>query len=156
MVFDQPLGDDVAGGFGAMVGREGRGRVRWAASVGYDSRSIEVALAGDDVVRMHSLPLRGGALLALDGRARFAVGASGLVTPILTRGGAGDRGVLLGGGAVVRAAFPLPSAATDVLVAVGVDVMANQIEYRWGGDAVLVTGRVRPWLAIGVSWEDGR
>lgn len=157
LVLDRPLGDDVAAGFGAAVGREWAGRVHPIATLGYEMRSREIAAtAAADSLRMHSLPLHAGIALALDGRGRHTVRATALVSPFVTRGGDGHAGVLLGAGAALRTLFHLPSSDSDVLLEAGVDVMANQIEYRWAGQPALVSGRVRPWIAVGVSWEASR
>ena len=42
---------------------------------------------------------------------------------------------------------------TVLLYLVGVDVFANQVEYRWAGEAVLTTPRVALWTGLGVTWE---
>lgn len=157
LVLDRPLGDDVAAGFGMVVGRDGAGRVHGVATLGYEMRSREIAVtAAADSLRMHSVPLHAGIALALDGRGRHTVRATALLSPFLTRGGDGHAGVLFGGGAAVRTLIHLPSSDTDIVLEAGVDVMANQVEYRWADQPALITGRVRPWIAAGVSWEDGR
>ncbi len=155
MAIDRPYGDQASGGVGAVAGIEGGGWLRPSAAIGFDRRATEIMTFGTDDVSMTAMSLRAGVTLPLDAHGRTAVTATSLARPFVTSGGSGHNGVLVGGGVGARFAVPLPAAATDVLVQAGVDVMANEVEYRWGGATVMTTGRVRPWLVIGVTWERG-
>ena len=138
-------------GTGVIAGMERSRGVRWTAAVGVEARAVDAG--APETVRMMGLSLRGG--VAIPAGRHAAVGASAMVLPFLTRGGAGDRGALVGGGVAGRVVLPLPSSDTDVWLQAGVDVMANRIHYRWDDTTVLSTGRVRPWVLLGVTWEGG-
>lgn len=124
--------------------------VRLMMAIGVTSSSIDLGEMAP-TIRTVEVPIRAGAWLG----DRYAVGASAVAIPYETRGGAGDRNVLFGAGVMARAQLTLGGGGTGVVVQVGIDGMASSVEYRWEGDAVLASGRFRPWLAIGVSWEGG-
>lgn len=124
--------------------------VRLMMAIGVTSSSIDLGEMAP-TIRTVEVPIRAGAWLG----DRYAVGASAVAVPYETRGGAGDRNVLFGAGVMARAQVMLGGGGTGVVAQVGIDGMASSVEYRWEGDAVLASGRFRPWLAIGVTWEGG-
>lgn len=154
------LGGLVAPGLGArtplaagvIVGHEGRANdegMRTVVAVGLTSG--RVGFAGAELATIHTLelPVRAGVWLG----DRVALGAAAVAVPYTTSGGAGDRNVLLGAGLMVRAQGQVGPLALAVVA--GVDGMARSVEYRWHGEVVMTSGRARPWLAIGVTWEAG-
>lgn len=127
----------------------GEDGVRLMMSIGVTSSSIELGEMAPQI-RTVEAPVRAGAWLG----DRYAVGATAVAIPYETRGGAGDRNVLFGAGVTARAQLVV-SGGTGVVAQVGVDGMARSVAYRWEGETVLASGRFRPWLAIGVTWEGG-
>jgi hypothetical protein len=143
--------EDTHPAAGAWVAYDRRGGdgVRSMAAIGVTSSSIELGEMAP-AIRTVELPLRAGAWLGDS----FAVGASALAVPYLTRGGSGDANVLFGAGVMARARLSLAH-GTSLIALVGVDGMLSSVEYRWDGERVLASGRVRPWLAVGVTWVGG-
>jgi hypothetical protein len=89
---------------------------------------------------------------------RFGIGElrGGLTLMPMTVGdGAGDRTVLVGAGASVRARIPI-AAQLDLVFGVGADIFATRTTYRLGGTTALATPRVAPTFGAGVQWAIGR
>jgi hypothetical protein len=72
-----------------------------------------------------------------------------IVEPLIVTTGAGDFTALFGGGASVRVRGAVGGA--HVIAAAGIDVFANQTEYRTAGADALTTPRMAPWLRVGVE-----
>ncbi|HUQ01368.1 MAG TPA: hypothetical protein VM261_02685 [Kofleriaceae bacterium] len=129
--------------------RGGGGGARPMLAIGVTSSSIELGERAP-AIRTVEVPLRAGAWLGDS----FAAGVSAVAVPYLTRGGAGDANVLFGAGVMARAQLSIVHGAS-LVAQVGVDGMLSSVEYRWEGEPVLASGRVRPWLAVGVTWVGG-
>lgn len=135
---------------GVLVGYDRRvAGVRGFASAGASMTMAELPPPAP-AVRTIEFPLRVGAWLG----DRVAVGAAALAVPYNTTGGAGDRSVLFGAGVMARARVVIGD-GVGVVGYAGLDAMASTVEYRWEETAVLASARLRPWIAIGVTWEGG-
>lgn len=136
----------TAESLGVLAAIESGGLVRRTFALG--AQQADVAVPGS-TVRVIGVPLRLG--VAVGDRTSFAVAA--VVEPLFASGGAGATSGLAGAGVSARTVVDT-GASFALSIAAGVDVMANEIQYRWDGETVLTTGRFRPWLAIGATWED--
>jgi hypothetical protein len=72
-----------------------------------------------------------------------------IAAPVLVTTDGGDRTVLAGARASVRARVPL--GGVRVVLAAGADAYATQTEYRIAGQSTSTTPRIAPWLAVGVE-----
>lgn len=82
------------------------------------------------------------------GMIELRVGAT--LVPVLVATGAGDRTVLVGGGASARLRVPVGEQVRAVL-AVGADAFATTTHYALDGMTVLTTPTFAPWLALGME-----
>jgi len=103
----------------------------------------------------------GVSLLAVPVRAAIAFGndvelrAGAVAIPhVVDYAGYHHTDVLWGAGLEGRGRIALDSAY--LVLSAGLDVFANQLEYRYDGTGVLVTPRVQIWSGLGVAWELGR
>jgi hypothetical protein len=131
------FGSEEALRAGVMLGLV-RGRV--AVDVG-------VAAGGAGEVLLVGAPVRAGVAFGDD----VAIKVAAVAIPFRVDGGAGDRGVLAGGG--VEAVHTTRIGDVEATFLFGLDVYANQVEYRMGGAPVLTTPRIALWAGAGVSWE---
>ncbi len=103
---------------------------------------------------VHMAPLRLGLFLRRGG---WTLSMGGLARGYRTVGVAGGavrsvQGVLLGGQVGAQRAFAL-GRGFGLLVAGGVDVVANAVDFRVGGHSLLRTGRVVPAVRMGLLWR---
>jgi hypothetical protein len=91
-------------------------------------------------------PVRAGIALGDDPTLRLGV----VAMPFEVHGGTGDRDVLVGGGFEARG--HRRTGGVDVIYLLGIDVFANQIEYRWSGIPLMTTPRAELWGGVGVTW----
>lgn len=126
------------------------GTLSWIVAVGAERR--DVGPAAPDAVTLFRVPVRVD-LAARHGVAEVSGGAVLAVT--VARGGSGDQAIIPGLAVTGGVALPV-GPAWAVTVRVGVDAMATRRVYRWDGATVADTGRIVPWLALGLRWETGR
>jgi hypothetical protein len=132
----------TAGAVGVELG--GR-RVRLGLELGLASGAADAM----DGVRVLATPARACAVSGGD----VAVRACALVVPLWVDGGAGDRGVLVGGSLAGTGRAVVDG--VELIYQVGVDAHANQLDYRWSGAPVLTTPWLAVWTGVGVRWEGG-
>lgn len=80
----------------------------------------------------------------------FELRAGATFAPLIVSDGAGDRTVLVGGGASARLRVPLGDGLHAVFAAGG-DVFATRTQYLVGGMPALATPRVAPWFGAGLE-----
>jgi hypothetical protein len=109
--------------------------------------------AGLETLVVHLAPARLGLFLR---SGSWALVAGGLARGYSTDGIAGGvsrvRGWLLGGHAAAQRALPL-GRDFGLLVAAGVDVAANAVDFRVRGQSLLRTGRLVPTVRMGLLWR---
>jgi hypothetical protein len=131
------VGSEEALRGGAMIGMV-RGKI--AIDVGV------VAGGAGDVILVGA-PVRAGVVFGDE----LAIKVGGIAIPFRVDAGAGDRGVLIGGG--LEAVNQTRVGGVDVTYLFGLDVYANRVEYRMEGAPVVTTPRVALWTGVGVTWE---
>jgi hypothetical protein len=132
----------------ALAGLGQRGQLGLAFEAGYGQGRGRVG--GQNFV-VHMIPLRLCAFVAQGG---YTLAAGALVRPYLTSGWGGGSGVLAGGTATAEARWPsAPERPLAATLGAGVDVAANAVDFRVGNVSLLNTGRVVPWMRLGISWR---
>lgn len=136
----------LARGIGAELA--GGGALAWIVAVGIERRTIAAA----DEVTLHRVPARFGVVARRGG---VELGAAAVFAFVVARGGRGDQA--LSPGLTVTGGVALPLTAAWAMTArAGVDAMATRQVYRWDGLTIATSGRLSPWLAVGLRWEVGR
>lgn len=102
--------------------------------IGGAARVLTSVIRLDAGVRAGNVELRGGAT----------------AMPMWVTSGAGDRTILVGGGASLRLRLPITGTSTAVLAG-GADAFATRSHYQLAGMTALVTPWLAPWLACGVE-----
>lgn len=126
------------------------GAIGWIVAIGVERRDLGPAAPG--AVTLFRAPVR-VELAARHGVVEISGGA--VLAVMVARGGSGDRAISPGLAVTGGVALPvMPGWA--VTVRLGVDAMATRREYRWDGATVADTGRVVPWIALGLRWESRR
>jgi hypothetical protein len=123
----------------------GDNRLAVALEAGYGQGRGRVS--GQDFV-VHMLPVR---LAAVLGRGAYAAGAGALLRPYVTSGWGGGNGTLWGGTLFAERRFSA-SGSLGALLALGLDLPANAVDFFVGRTSLLATGRVVPWARAGVAW----
>jgi hypothetical protein len=106
-------------------------------------------LVGGETFLVHMLPLR---LTLVATRGAYSVGGGALVRPYFTNGWGGGQGTLWGGTVSGEGRWPSGGAWAATL-ALGLDLPANAVDFHVSQLSLLRTGRVVPWMRVGVSWR---
>jgi len=138
----------LAPGIGAEVASAGA--LGWVVAVGAARHDAAPAAAG--AVSVYRVPIR-LAVAARQGVAEVSGGA--VLAVVVARGGSGDQAIIPGLSLTGGVALPI-TPTWAITARVGVDAMAARRVYRWDGATVADTGRLLPWLALGLRWEIGR